>query len=235
VISCAGIVENSDAAKLNVIFTTNILQSVVDLGLNLHRIITLGSAGEYGIVEPGELPVKETNPLRGTSHYAVSKLEEVKAALRYRDEYGLPVVVARLFNPIGAGMPSRQLIPRIITRLAEIKAGTADTLEVNRLDAKRDYVDVRDVATAIHILLEAKDLRYGVYNVGSGRETSNRDLIECILQYSDLSKRPNIIETASESEPIVASCADISRLRELGWQPIHTTEEVIRETIYVSK
>lgn len=235
VITAAGIVENTDKAQLNVTFTTNLLEAAVASGLSFRRLITTGSAGEYGEVKPQELPVSETTPLRAESLYGRSKVAESQAAFAYRRDHHLPVVVARVFNPIGVGMHPRMLIPSLIRQLQEIKSGGRTTLEVNRLDARRDYVAVRDIATAYRALVEG-DPQHEVYNVGSGHSTSNAELIELVLKHGNISSRPAIVETAAQPEPLAAVQADISRLsQELGWHPEASLEQTIKELFDASQ
>lgn len=229
IINCAGIVENSDKAKLNAVFTGNILQAALDSGRTFRRIIVTGSAAEYGIVD--RLPVSEDASLKPTSLYGESKVEETTLAQKYRKAHHLPVTVARLFNPIGAGMHPRMLIPSLIRQLAEVEQGSLDAIEVSRLDAKRDYINVRDVSTAIQTLVE-QDPTYPVYNIGSGRATSNADLIDLLLESSKLKTKPRVIETSDKPEPLFANQADITRIKSLAWSPAHTLAESIEEIIH---
>jgi GDP-4-dehydro-6-deoxy-D-mannose reductase len=220
---------------MNPIFTKNLLDSVVDSGLVLEQIVVMGSAAEYGIVNPEEEPVAEEVPSRATSPYGVSKINETSVVADYRAKFHLPVVTARVFNPIGAGMPERQLIPRILGQIHEIKKGNKDSIEVSRLDSERDYIDVSDVASAISALLKAKP-KEAVYNIGTGHKTSNGELVNLLVKYSGLSKQPEIIETQADKEPLFASQADIGRIsREFGWSPEHDIEQVVKEIVYADK
>jgi nucleoside-diphosphate-sugar epimerase len=229
IVNCAGIVENTEKAALNVTFTSNLLEAAVRSGLSFKRIIVTGSAGEYGVVKPKELPVSEDIPLRADSHYGLSKIEEEQIALKYREQHGLPVVIARVFNPIGSGMHPRMLIPGIIRQIHEIEAGERATIEVSRLDAKRDYIGVKDVASAYAALINGHPA-HPVYNIGSGQSTSNQELIEFMLKDSKLKDRPKLVETSDHEEPLYAIQADITRIQgELGWKPEHTIAETVKE------
>lgn len=229
IVDCVGIVENSDKAADNPVFTRNLLEQVAASALPIKRVVIMGSAGEYGPVE--KLPVSEDTPRRATSPYGVSKIEEVDTALDFREK-GLPVVVARLFNPIGSGMPDRMIIPGVMRQLVEVNAGRKDTVEVGRLDAKRDYIDVADVGNAVAALL-SKTPKEAVYNIGSGVSTTNRQLVELILAESGLKVQPNIVETSDTPEPLFAVQADISRLHnEFGWEPRVSIEDTVRSVIH---
>ena len=62
------------------------------------RFLVVGSSEEYGLVYEHELPIKETNPLRPLSPYAVSKVTQDLMGFQYWKSYGLPIVRARAFN-----------------------------------------------------------------------------------------------------------------------------------------
>jgi len=99
------------------------------------------------------------------------------------------------------------------------------------LDSRRDYIDARDFALAIQALVENQP-KQDVYNIGSGKSTSNQELIDLLLKYSQLAKRPEIIEAMDRPEPKVAAKADINRIHsELGWSPSIPLEETIKDIV----
>jgi nucleoside-diphosphate-sugar epimerase len=229
IINCAGVVTNDANAKLNELFTSNILRAVDDIGLNMTRVVIMGSASEYGEVKPNELPVAEDTPLRATSLYGISKLSETTFARTFAIEHNIPLVVARIFNPVGLRMPPRLLIPTLQRQAQEIKSGKRFNLEVSRLDSERDYIDVRDVATAIRMILLSTP-SYDTYNVGSGKATSTSQLVSMVLRSAGLDATTHVTETRAEKEPTVASRADISRIQsDLGWAPGYSLLEIIKE------
>ena len=232
IINCAGIVDVSLDTDLNIAFTKNILEQASKLG-GIKKIIISGSAGEYGKVNPDNIPVGEDAPLNADSGYGLSKSQEEQFALEYGKKNNINVVVVRIFNPIGQNMAERFLLMRLLNQVWEFKLGKREVIEVARLDAKRDYVSVKDIATAIRSIIEG-DNKESVYNIGSGQSTTNGELLEIILKNSKLEARPNIVETSSEPESLVAVQADISRIsNEFKWSPIHTIDEVVSE-IYLS-
>jgi nucleoside-diphosphate-sugar epimerase len=234
IINCSGIVENSEKAMLNPVFSENLLKEVVKAKLRPERIIISGSAAEYGVVDKSNIPVSEDAPLNANAGYGLSKLQETRLALKIGQEHDLPVVIARIFNPIGKGMHSRFLIPKIILQVQEFADGKREVIEVSRLDSKRDYINVEDVALAIKALAKSppKKLSHDVYNIGSGKSTSNGELIELVIKNSSVKKQPKVIETSQDEEPLVAIQADISRLKnEFGWSPIKSIDETVREIV----
>jgi len=228
IVNCAGIVENSEKADLNYQFTRNLLTAIMEANIRPEAVIIMGSASEYGEVSDDLLPVKEDAPLKAESLYGKSKIKETNYALSFAQKNNLNVIVARLFNPIGTGMHSRFLIPKIISQIQLFDADKGGEIEVNRLDAERDYIDVRDVAAAIRAIIDGKP-SYDVYNIGSGVATSNGDLLVLIINKCANGIIVKVKETSQIREPQFASCADISRIEDdLGWYPTYTIEEAIK-------
>jgi len=80
----------------------NIFEAVRRIDLKC-RIQLACSSEEYGMVYPDEVPIKETNPLRPLSPYAVSKLGGENYCLAFYESYRLPVAVVRYSNVFGVG------------------------------------------------------------------------------------------------------------------------------------
>lgn len=232
IVNCAGIIANDESARKNVTFTENLLNSIHKSGLGIKKIVLAGSASVYGIVD--HLPVHEDVSLNPVSVYGKAKAEEEQRAFELANSFGLPVVVARIFNPIGPNMNEKQLIPNLVRQVREIREGKATAIEVSRLDAKRDYIDARDVATAMKALVE-NESKYAVYNVGTGRSVSTRQLIQLILANNQLSSNIELSETAEKPEAMVASQADITRIEtEYSWQPNIEIAQTVKEIAYAA-
>jgi nucleoside-diphosphate-sugar epimerase len=90
IVNCAGIVDVKDNIELNSIFSKNIIETAKEFNC-VKRIILSGSAGEYGLVNPNELPINEEVPLRAEIGYGYSKLIEEKTALSLVAESDLEV------------------------------------------------------------------------------------------------------------------------------------------------
>lgn len=230
VINCAGIVDNSDLAAKNSVFSGNLLKGIHQSGITaLQQLIITGSAAEYGELSASDLPVNEDAPLNAQSMYGLSKFEETRQTLELGAEYGITVIVARMFNLIGIGMQPKFLIRQLVRQVVEIKRHERTTLEVSRADSKRDFVDIRDAAAAMVMLAEHRP-KQKVYNVGSGISTSNAELISMVIACAKLDHVPPIRETADQPEPLLAIQADISRLtNEFAWRPVHRLEDTVKD------
>ena len=228
IINSSGIVDPTADTMQNVEFTRNILEAVLSSGAQVSRIIISGSAGEYGRIEEGELPVNEDTPLRADAGYGLAKKLEEQAALEYREK-GLDVVIARIFNPIGVNMAEKFFVSRIKKQIKEYLAGERTSLEISRKDSSRDYIAVEDIAAAIRVLVEGNPI-HSTYNIGSGVPMSNGELLQLMLNSSKIGNDPVIVETAIEPEPLIANQADIMRLQqEFNWKPQHNIADIVEE------
>jgi len=234
IINCAGIVTNTSEARKNVEFTRNILSTVIEQGKPYPKVIITGSASEYGVVEDVDEPVNEDHPLNPQGDYAHSKVEEVKVAQAYAKEHDIDVIVARIFNPIGPGMGDKFLLTSLLKQINDLRVGRSGEITLSRLDSKRDYIDVRDVAMAMRLFIETGDKSHHVLqNIGSGIATTNGQLLDALLTRFELPRKPTIIETRDDPEPTLAARADISRIMvEYGWRPKYNLEKTIKDIIH---
>lgn len=226
VINCAGVITTVGSAT-NTAMTGNLLQEVLESGLDVRSVVTCGSASVYGPIERDGLPVHESSGLHAVSIYGQDKVGEECIGRLYRYSFGIPVVTARIFNPIGGGMPSRQLLPAICRQLQQWKAGRRKHLDVSRLDATRDYLSVDDVARGLAALAYGQPRDFA-YNIGSGKETSNGALLQRVLTLAELDEVPPIHQTSSIPELPLASQADTNTINsEFGW----TTQVALDDSI----
>lgn len=235
IINCAGVVDKNGDFEDNVRISRNLLEAANAAGLRLRRFVMCGSAGEYGSVDPKDWPVSEETPLRGASPYALSKIREEGMVRELSSKFGIDAVVARIFNPIGNGMPKKFLISNILEQVEKIKSGRSRDVTVSRADALRDYIDIKDVAIAFaHIATGNHE--HPTYNIGSGKSTSTGELVRCIIEESGIAASTGMMELNAEPELPVASQADVSRLmNEFSWRPGIPLRETIRGVIYHEK
>ncbi len=199
----------------------SLLEAVVAAGRDDLRIVLCSSGSVYGAVPSSALPMSERLPATPIDLYSVTKRAAEDLASVYRRSYGVDVVVARLFNLIGPGEDERHLAPSLARQFAERMAGvTAEPVQVGPLDTTRDFVDVRDVAAALIAICESLPTGDDVVNVASGIETGTRSVFETLCR---LSGRPEPAEPSRTPRRLdfARQCADISRLRTMGFEPSH--------------
>ena len=116
-----------------------------------------------------------------------------------------------------------------MTQIEEYRQGARVVIEVSRLDSARDYIHVRDIARGIRKLVEGKPTQ-AIYNLGSGRSTTNQEVVDLLIKHCKIEVKPKIKETMREPEPIYAIQADISRIREdVGWIPKISIDNAIED------
>jgi GDP-4-dehydro-6-deoxy-D-mannose reductase len=196
----------------------NVLLAAIALGTE-PRVLVVGSADEYGIVGAGELPIKETNPLRPNSPYAVSKVAQDMLGYQYYASHKLPVVRVRPFNHIGPGQSPAFVASDFAKQIAEAETGLREpVMQVGNLDARRDFSDVRDIVRAYYLAISQGEAGE-VYNLGAERSYSIREVLKALL---DLSTTPIKVEqdpTRLRPSDVPEIVSDCDKFRSLtGWQ-----------------
>ncbi len=173
----------AETLSTNITSQLNLLEAIRGLRLR-PRFLTVGSSEEYGLVHEDELPIRESNPLRPLSPYAVSKVTQDLLGYQYFRSYGLPIVRSRAFNHEGPRRGDVFVTSSFAKQVAEIEAGLADpAVRVGDLKPRRDYSDVRDIVRGYWLLLERGEPGE-VYNLCSGRTWSIQQVLDFLLAQS---------------------------------------------------
>lgn len=206
----------AETYRTNVVGTSNLLESVKD---RPHiRVLLVGSAQEYG---GADRPLAETDPLRPSSPYAVSKAAQELLGLLYHRELGVPVVMARSFNHTGPGQSADYAVGSFCSQIAAIeRQGRPPQLRVGPQDAVRDFLDVRDVADAYRLLAESGQAGEA-YNVASGEGARIGDLLKMLLDRTGLAGVVEVLEEpATRAGDPHMLVGDSSKIRAaVGWRP----------------
>ncbi len=203
--------------------------------LGLHqspRIQVAGSSEEYGQVFPEEIPMKETNPLRPLSPYAVSKVAQDLLGYQYFKSYGLPVVRTRGFNHTGPRRGEVFVTSSFAKQIAEIeKKKKEPVIRVGNLDSQRDFSDVRDIVEAYWLSLE-KGEPGEVYNIGSGFARTMREVLDTLLSLSRVDVRVEVDPKRLRPSDVPILLADPSKFISLtGWKPRIPFERTLRDLL----
>ena len=111
----------------NVLTQVNLLEAVRTASID-PIIQVAGSSEEYGMVEDGELPIRETNPLRPVSPYAVSKVAQDLMGYQYHKSYGMKIVRTRAFNHTGPRRGQVFASSEFAKQIAEAEIGIRDPI-----------------------------------------------------------------------------------------------------------
>ena len=168
----------------NVQTTQNVLASVASVHPTA-RVVLPGSAAEYGVRDKSDILIKEDASLCPGNAYGVTKMFQTLLSCYYA-RCGVDVVVGRIFNVIGVGLPKSSAIGTFTLQLLEARRqkGVAE-IRVGNLHAQRDFVDVEDVCRALFQLAE-KGRKGEVYNICSGRAVRMSDVLQLMIQQSGL-------------------------------------------------
>ncbi len=203
----------------NAIGQINLFEAALSLKLS-PRVQVAGSSEEYGQVFPDEVPMKETNPLRPLSPYAVSKVAQDMLGWQYFRSYGLPIVRTRGFNHTGPRRGDVFVTSSFAKQIAEVEKGKRKpVIQVGNLEAKRDFTDVRDVVRAYWLSLE-KGEPGEVYNIGSGRAYSVREVLDTLLSLSQAKVKVEVDAGRLRPSDVPILLSDCTKFQKLtGWKP----------------
>ncbi|MFJ7153340.1 NAD-dependent epimerase/dehydratase [Streptomyces sp. NPDC101118] len=169
VINCAGTTRGGarELTRHNTVAVATICESLRRSGCGA-RLVQLGCAAEYGPSQPGSSTAEDAVPRPG-GPYGVSKLAATELVLGS----GLDAVVLRVFSPVGPGTPAGSPLGRLAEAMRRAMQSGDGELKLGGLGVQRDFVDVRDVARAVHAA--SLSAAQGVVNIGTGRAVRLRD------------------------------------------------------------
>ncbi|WHM36497.1 NAD(P)-dependent oxidoreductase [Streptomyces sp. BPTC-684] len=239
VVNAAGVVWQADEDRmwsLNARFAERLAHAAAALPGPV-RLVQLGSSHEYGPAAPGG-STSEDAACDPVSVYGRTKLAATEAVLRTARETGLAAVVLRVANVTGPGVPGSSLLGIVAQRLAAAAAPHGDggpaELRLAPLRARRDFVDVRDVAaaTVLAAAAPAREVTGRVINIARGEAVPVRRIVERLIALADSPVRlteqplpdPGRDGAGRDSRALRADLEwqrlDISRARRLlGWRP----------------
>jgi nucleoside-diphosphate-sugar epimerase len=215
VINCGGMTRGdaADMVRGNVVAVSNLVRGLGATKQEAGRLVHLGSAAEYGVVPVGT-PITEAVRPNPIGPYGVTKLAGTEIV---RSSW-LDAVVLRVFNPVGPGMPASTLPGRVV---AELKR-PGNEIRVGSLAAYRDFVDVRDVADAVFAAACTPGPLPRVLNVGGGRATPLRELVNTLVRVSGTDRRVQEALSGGSGRSLEVRWhqANIGAIgRAVGWRP----------------
>jgi dTDP-glucose 4,6-dehydratase len=233
-----------ETVMTNTVGTLNLLQSVVEHGLELEKFDTAGTSEEYGnpreavahhhdYDDAGSLILHERSPINPKSIYATAKVAADFLTMNYHDAYGVPGVVTRMFNNYGPRQNPRYVTGTIITQALE-----RENVELGQLDPLRDFCFCTDGVRG-HLTVAAKGIPGDLYVYGQGENISMRDWADLILRVGREEgywPEREIVSVDSRFRPgaseVMALRVGYEKLeRETGWRPLVSWEEGVARTI----
>ena len=203
-------------------FGTN---TVIDAArkLEVSRVLHIGTDEVYGSVEVGSS--LETDPLEPRSPYSASKAGSDLIALAYYHTHGTPVVVTRCTNNFGPFQYPEKAIPLFTTNLLD---GKKIPLYGDGLN-ERDWLFVDDHCSGVHLVL-TKGTLGEIYNIGAGNETTNRVLVNKLLEAFGVGEEMvQYVEDRKGHDRRYS--VNIDKITKLGWKKERTLDEALAETV----
>jgi len=207
--------------ETNICGTVNLLEAVRHAAID--PVIHICSSSEvYGQVKEDEVPIKESQPFRPASPYAVSKVGEDMIAFQYFLSYGIKTIRTRMFTHTGPRRGEIFAASAFARQIARIEAGLQEpVVRVGNLASVRTFADVRDTVRAYWILVQ-KCPAGEVYNIGGSRTMTVGDALNMLL---GLSPRKGDIEvvvdkTLLRPSDVTLQIPDCTKFRQAtGWEP----------------
>jgi UDP-glucose 4-epimerase len=211
---------------VNVGGTVSLMEAMRDVGVR--RVVFISSGAVYGDQE--EQPLSEKAIPNPRSPYAVSKLAGEYYVRTIGDQWGIETVSLRVFNAYGPGQHLPASHPPVIPNFLR-QAVRGGTLVVHSQGAQtRDYVFVDDVVRCMVAAATASGINQQIINVGSGTETSVRELVRLVLELAG--NRAEVIYNPRTSPGVSRMCADLKLAHDkLGYQTNVSLVDGLRFTL----
>jgi GDP-4-dehydro-6-deoxy-D-mannose reductase len=168
--------EESFAVNVN---TARLLLETIEKNSRLTRVVLIGSAAEYGIVNPEDNPLKELRCLSPVTVYGWTKASQTML-MNVFVQRGLDVVMARVFNLDGPGLSDRLFVGRLQRMIHSYKRGELARIKLGPLSASRDYITFEHAAAQVRAIATLGNTGE-VYHVASGVPVVVRDLLKVYL------------------------------------------------------
>ena len=208
---------------------------------NCKKIVFSSSATVYG--KPKSLPIKEDFPLSTTNPYGTTKLI-IEGILRdlYKSDNEWSIAILRYFNPVGAhesgligedpnGIPNNLMpyVMKVVTGELECLSVFGNDYDTPDGTGVRDYIHVVDLAKGHVLALNNKSTGVKVYNLGTGKGTSVKELVNAFERVNNITINKKIApRRPGDIDECYASCD--KAFKELGFKAEKTVDEMCRDS-----
>ncbi|MFI6641423.1 NAD-dependent epimerase/dehydratase family protein [Streptomyces sp. NPDC050504] len=195
VVNCAGATRGGarELTRHNTVAVATVCEALRRSGCGA-RMVQVGCASEYGPSQPGSSTPEDAIPRPG-GPYGVSKLAATELVLGS----GLDAVVLRVFSPVGPGTPAGSPLGRLAEAMRRAMQAGDGELKLGGLTVQRDFVDVRDVARAVHAA--SLSAAQGIVNIGTGRTVRLRDAAAVLARVAGYTGVLHELDPASAPPP----------------------------------
>ncbi len=189
------------------------------------------SSEEYGLVHPNEVPIKESNPFRPQSPYAISKVATEHLSRLYFKAYGLPTIITRGFNHTGPRRGLQFVASVIASQVARIIKGGNKTITLGNPKPIRDFTDIRDILEG-YLLAVTKGEKGEAYNLGHGFGISIENLLKLTADKFEIEYELKIDQTRFRPAEVNVLICDYSKAeKELGYKPQYPLTDTMESLV----
>ena len=214
------------AVRVNVLGTAALLTA-----LERHpktRLVLASSADVYGA--PDRIPVGEDAPMRPGNVYSATKVAAEALTREFGARHGAPVIILRPANQNGPRQQPGLAASAFAKQIAEAEAGAEAVVRHGRLDAERDFVDVRDMARAYAAALDIDES--ATFNVGTGHAVAIAEILGTLIALAHIPVRAELDPTRVRGGEPTRIALDASRFRQkTGWSPRIALADSLRDTL----
>jgi UDP-glucose 4-epimerase len=215
-----------DYNAVNVGGAVSLMEAIRDVGIK--RVVLASSGAVYG--DQGDQPLTESVTPNPRSPYAVSKLAAEYYVRTIGGLWGIETVSLRIFNAYGPGQHLPASHPPVVPHYLRQSQRGGTLVAHGDGSQTRDYVYVDDVVSGMVAAATAPNVNGLVINIGSGTETSIRDLVKLVLDVT--ASKANVVYNAQTSGGVSRMKADLKLAQEkLRFQPSIKLEDGLRLTL----
>jgi nucleoside-diphosphate-sugar epimerase len=206
----------------NILGTWNLVKALAKTDYEV--FVNTGSSSEYGFKD---FAMRETDLLEPNSYYAVAKCAQTLLCQHVARTEKKPITTFRLFSAYGPYEEPSRLVPTLIQRCLH-----QQDLSLVPPETARDFVYVDDVVDAFLKTAELSKLRGDIINIGTGVQSTLRDVVEAIVQHTGAqvecrwgAMQPRIWDSSTW----VADCTKAKTL--LGWRARTSLNDGLGRTV----
>ena len=204
------VLDNYDSSKKINYFGTKILIDEIEKNQTTKWFLFTSTSHVYKF---SKKKITEKSALKPISKYGLTKLMAERYLLKKKKKINICII--RIFSYTNFNQDISFFIPSIYNKFL-----TNDFVKLENIDHVRDFIDIRDIYSAIKLLYKKKS--NGIYNLGSGKSIL---LIKIVKYFSKLFNKRYIVSGPNKQTMLVA---DTTKIMKLGWKPKKTLEEMLR-------
>jgi GDP-L-fucose synthase len=215
----------------NILINTNVVEASRKAGVK--KIVAMGTGAVYPFPSPG-LPLREEMIFMGNPHPAEDSYANAKRAMlsmlrAYEESYGLNwsyVVSCNLFGPNDKfDTVNGHVVPSLIKKFYDAKLADTDVLVWGNGSAQRDFMYVKDAASALISIMEDAE---GAVNIGGGAVYSISQIVEYLTEITGMQSRVRWDSTKPNGQDYRAY--DLSKLNATGFSCNYSIKDGLKET-----